>query len=240
MHAINFTHSYMTWFPHEADGNIARIQLDAACTIVDEQAGTRETFYLIAPCRAERMYLDEPLFQMPNYEFCGIWSADEILFIRTAWVSQRDNRQYVRGRERFRDIRLDIRTFDQCIELHDDAAIVQATLENRPLIARTKLIDEQTGLCALLEYPIKTMNVLQLPFRFQVDTGPLIVPNWTATATHRIECFDIAHVVYHTFEKAEFILRRPVPVGDGDDPTLATTDYSIVRIMAAHNTILAA
>ena len=37
MTAIDFANSYMTWF---GSGNHARIQLDAACTIVDEQAGT--------------------------------------------------------------------------------------------------------------------------------------------------------------------------------------------------------
>ena len=65
MHLIDFANSYMTWFPHDG-GNIARIQLDAACTISDAGTGTSETFYLIAPCRAERMYLDTPLFQLPN------------------------------------------------------------------------------------------------------------------------------------------------------------------------------
>ena len=52
MNTIDFANSYMTWFPHD-QGNIARIQLDAACTLIDEKSGKSEQYYLIAPCRAE-------------------------------------------------------------------------------------------------------------------------------------------------------------------------------------------
>jgi hypothetical protein len=239
MNAIDFANSYMTWFPREQSGNIARIQLDAACTLLDETTGQREQFYLIAPCRAERMYLETPLFQLPNYEFCGIWSANEFLIIRTAWVSERDNRQYGIGRERWLDISLDIRTFSHTEVLIDDAAIVKATLENRSLNARTELYDERTGRRAHLEYPVKTMNVMQAPPRFQVDTGPLILPDFAAAVTHPIECFEMAHVVYHGMDKAEFILRKPVAGNVGGNLAAATTDYSAIQIMAARNEILA-
>ncbi|MEZ4726027.1 MAG: hypothetical protein R3E79_02710 [Caldilineaceae bacterium] len=232
MNAIDFANSYMTWFPHEPSGNIARIQLDAACTLVDETTGVREQFYLIAPCRAERMYLDTPLFQLPNYEFCGIWSADAFLIIRTAWVSERDNRQYGLGRERWRDIRLDIRTFAHSVRLTDDAAVVNATLENRALTARTELVDAASGRRALLEYPVKTMNVMAEPPRFQVDTGPLLLPDFAAAVTHPIESFEMAHVVYNGMDKAEFILRKPTP-----DST--ATDYSTVQIVPARHELLA-
>lgn len=232
MNAIDFANSYMTWFPHEKSANIARIQLDAACTLLDEKSGQRDQFYLIAPCRAERMYLDAPLFQLPNYEFCGIWSADEFLIMRTAWVSTRDNRQYGLGRERWRDIHLDIRTFAHTERLTDDAAIVQATLANRALNARTELYHAATGRRAFLEYPVKTMNITLEPPRFQVDTGPLLLPDFTATAVHLIEAFEMAHVVYHGFDKAEFILRKPTPDSNA-------TDYAVVQIGAARNEILA-
>ncbi len=238
MNAIDFANSYMTWLPHD-NGNIARIQLDAACTLIDEKSGEREQFYLIAPCRAERMYLDTPLFQLPNYEFCGIWSADEFLIIRTAWVSERDNRQYGLGRVRWREIRLDIRTFAHTEVLSEAGAIVQATLSNLALNARTELVDAESGQRALLEYPIKTMNLMQEPPRFQVDTGPLILPDFKATVPRAIESFEMAHVVYHTLDKAEFILRKPVPAGDGGNPGAASTDYSVVQIMPAQHQILA-
>ena len=244
MTAIDFANSYMTWF---GAGNHARIQLDAACTIVDEQAGTEESFYLIAPCRSERCYTADPLFTMPNYEFSGIWSREEFLLIRTHWVSERDNRMYGVIREHWDDVHLDIRHFEQAEELPDRGAIVTATLANRPLIARTELRDEGGRQRAVLEYPVRTMNVLPVqapgiqrdPPQFQVDTGPLIVPDFGSTADRQIERFDMGYVVYQEFDQAEFILRRPVPVPAAEQPATETTDYSAVRIVAARNTILA-
>jgi hypothetical protein len=228
----------MTWFPQER-GNIARIQLDAACTLTDDRSGKSETYYLIAPCRAERMYLDTPLFQMPNYEFCGIWSADEFLIIRTAWVSSRDNRQYGLGNQRWRETKLDVRTFADTWVLPDDDAVVSATLDNLPINARTEIYDADRGQRALLEYPVKTMNVMQGPSCFQVDTGPLILPDFGNIMTHPIECFELAHVVYHQRDTAEFILRKPVSPDANQGAVSANTDYSVVKILNARNELVA-
>jgi hypothetical protein len=229
---IDFVNSYMTFFGKN-NGNIARIQLDAACTLIEEASGAERVFYLIAPCRAERMYGDGALFQMPNYEFCGIFADDEeLMLVRTAWVSERDNREPARKRERFDDVTLDIVTLPSQ-QLADDAAIVAATLANRPLVARTEIQTEGGARRAVLEYPVKTMNVLREPPRFQVDTGPLILPDLASTGP-AIESFDLAHVVYCLLDRAEFVLRRPNPVG----PTgTLVTDYSLIQIMPAANSI---
>ncbi|HKG24068.1 MAG TPA: hypothetical protein VKB09_00385, partial [Thermomicrobiales bacterium] len=60
MNVIDFANSYMTFFtkPHQGE-NIARIQIDAAATVTDDRTGEATTFYLIAPCRSEYMYLDD-------------------------------------------------------------------------------------------------------------------------------------------------------------------------------------
>jgi hypothetical protein len=173
---------------------------------------------------------------MPNYEFCGIFAEDECLLVRTHWVSERDNREYGRNNERFAAVKLDIRR-RAARELPDAGAVVAATLANRTLVARTALRDEATGRSALIEYPVKTMNVLRSGPSFQVDTGPILVPDSTSDAARSIERFDIAHVVYHRYDKAEFVLRRPQTVGSGSG-AVAVTDYTALRTYAARNTIL--
>lgn len=230
---IDFSNSYMTFFSHD-EGNIARCQLDAACTLRDDKTGTAETFYLIVPCRAEDMYVDGPLFKMPNYEYCGIWSHDEVLTLRTHWESDRERPDYGVNRERFADLRLHVRYHADGTLLARVEEIVTATLENVLLVAQTELRDEARGLHAVLEYPIKTINVLRRTPRFQVDTGPVIVPDFPSIAARTIERFDVAYLVYNTFDRAEFILRRPVAIGGG--PARATTtDYSTVTHFPARN-----
>ena len=239
MRAIDFANSYMTFFARD-EGNIARIQLDAACTLTDDVTGEEKTYYLIAPCRSERMYLNTDLFHMPNYEFCGIWSSDEFLIVRTHWASVRDNREHGANRERFDDVHLDIRTFPQAQVLTDESQIVDATLANLPLVARTELREQEGGQRVMMEYPVKTMNVLRSPPRFQVDTGPVIVPDFASKSPVTIERFDLAHVVYNEFDKAELILRKPIGMGRGTENSPPTTDYSVVEILPALNEVLCA
>jgi hypothetical protein len=236
---IDFSRSFMTWTPQDPAGNIARIQLDAACTLTDPASGTAETFYLIAPCRSERMYGDGPLFRLPNYEYGGIWSTRALLILRTHSLSERDHREYGELGEppaRFRGVRLDVRSVPEAATLTEPAAVVAATLDNRPLIGRTELFDEASGTRAVLDYPVKTMNVARHPDRFQVDTGPLLVPDFASSAARPIERLEVAHVVYNRLDRAEFIRRRPTPIGDGGAPP-STTDYSDVWSSPARNTI---
>ena len=235
MRVIDFATCYVTVFTR--DPNIARFELDSACEITDEDSGKRESFYLLAPCRAERMYRKTPLFIMPNYEFAGIWSADECLMIRTHWTSERSTRQYAVNQEEWADVRLDIRHLDKARKLDRPDELVKATLDNLPLVGRTELHDESRGVRALLEYPIKIMNVLECPDKWQVDTGPLIVPDFDSPAPRLIERFDVAHVVYNALEKAEFILRRPVPIPEGSNSASSVSDYSVIRVSSARNEI---
>jgi hypothetical protein len=237
--AIDFASSFVTFFSERGEGNIARLQVDAACTVFAPD-GTPDTYYLIAPCRSEDMYREDRLFKMPNYEFGGIFGTRDFRILRTAWRSEDDQPEYGENLVRFLDVRLDVRTFPGVIALITAAEIRDATLENVPLVARTEIADERTRRRAVLEYPVKTMNVTRDPARFQVDTGPVIVPDFASAAEHVVEQFDVAHVVYNRFDRAEFILRRPTPLAADGDARLATTDYSAITVAAARNTILRA
>lgn len=238
---LDFSASYMTFFtkPHQG-GNIARIMLDAACTVTNKHSGSSTTFYLIAPCRSEHMYRDGPLFQMPNYEFSGVWSADELKIVRRHWTSDKDNNELAHARDRFERVEFDIRTLPNPNRLANAAEIVAATLANRPLVARTAFELGSTNTHVTLEYPVKTMNVTMDPKRFQVDTGPLIVPGADADEATFLATCDIAHVVYHGFDKAEFVLRRPVGVGARDGRRVEVTDYSEILILPVRNELFSA
>ncbi len=89
MTAIDFSRSYMRWF-NSANTNSVCILIDASCTLIDDETGQPDTYYLITPCRAEHTHADGDLIQMPNYEFGGIWGEKDKYYIRTHWVSDRD------------------------------------------------------------------------------------------------------------------------------------------------------
>ena len=225
MGVLDFSRSFVTFFtkPHQG-GNIARIQVDATCTI-SWPDGHAKTYYLIAPCRSEHMYLDGQLFQMPNYEFSGIFTEEEAVILRTHWTSDREQPEVVKVRDRFDRVEVRTRTM-QAESLADTSAVVDATLDNRRLVVRTNLTYARLGIVAQLEYPVKTMNVTEDPDQWQIDTGPLILPRVDAEGDDPISWFDVAHVVSCDFEKAEFVLRRPQELGERDGKPLFVTDYS--------------
>src|SRR5262249_46449812 len=117
--------------------------------------------------------------------------------------------------------------------------VCTATASNLPLIGRTEFRDPKRKERYVLEYPIKTMNFAPLTPSFQVDTGPLLAPDFTSTASSPIDRLEMAHIAYNRFDRAEFILRRPTPIKDIEGKELCRVlHYSEAREYAAQNRIL--
>ncbi|MGN6360660.1 MAG: hypothetical protein ACTHNK_09740, partial [Thermomicrobiales bacterium] len=106
------------------------------------------------------------------------------------------------------------------------------------LVGVTEIWNEERHLHAVLEYPIKTMNFHPERRRFQVDTGPLIVPDLAATEEHWMDTLALAHIVYNTFDRAEFICRRPVPLLVDGREVARLLHYDEVRVLPARHTLL--
>ncbi|MGN6361751.1 MAG: hypothetical protein ACTHNK_15310 [Thermomicrobiales bacterium] len=263
MRMVDFGNSYMTWIvPHNpADkrvpghmpwDNSARILLDACCTITNTATGATDDFYLIAPCRTEWMYRDENLFQIPSGEYREIFSATRRLSLGTRQTVEGSlPRSMAALRQEpapggpvvtagLTSLQFTVRTFPEVTILADDAAVVAATQANLPLVAHTEIWDDPRHLRATLEYPIKTMNIQAERQCFQVDTGPLIVPDLAAPEEHWIDLFSLAHIIYNTFDRAEFICRRPTPIMVDGREVASTQHYSAVRVYPARHTLLAA
>lgn len=246
----DFGNSYMTWeapadptdrrLPgHKPWGNSARILIDARCRIVNDAAGTTVDLYLIAPCRTEWMYQEERLFQDPSAEYRVIFSQDRQLSVGKKMVEDSAPAGSV-STAQFTSLAFTLRAFPEATAITTDEAAVEATQHNLVLNARTEIEDAQRGLRATLEYPIRTMNFHPERGRFQVDTGPLIFPDLAADDEHLIDRCALAHVIYNTFDRAEFILKRPTPfIHDGAEVG-RIMHYSDYRSVPARHTLLCA
>ena len=248
----DFQSSFMTWdLPYRKDsrpyarhkipyGNMARIQLEALIDVTDQPGAKPERFALIAPCRTEWVYADDKLFQLPSREYRTINSATHE---RSLTSSITFNGKTYTGRaaaDSYRSMKVDVRSFSQARALTSSEEIVQATSENVPLVARTKLQAPSGDRSMVLQYPIRTMNFQPKTNSFQVDTGPLLVPDYASEADLWIDRLEMAHVVYNRLDRAEFILRRPTPVHDDNGKELyQTLYYSDVREEPAETQIFA-
>jgi hypothetical protein len=250
--ACDFQSSFMTWeHPSREDprpyarhntphGNLARIQLDAIIDVVQIATGDSQRFVLIAPCRTEWVYAEDRLFQLPSREYRNIYSLSQQ---RGMSHSITDTGERSRGgpvSPTFRSLAIDVRTFAQTRRLSTAADIVKATAKNVPLVGRTAIEDPDGAVRYILEYPIQTMNFQPKTNSFQVDTGPLLVPDFKANEPQTIDRLEMAHIAYNRLDRAEFILRRPTKIKGPDDQTLCEVlHYSEVREDLANNVILA-
>jgi hypothetical protein len=124
-----------------------------------------------------------------------------------------------------------LQNFPQGRRLHTAREVNEASERNLQMVGRTEFRDEQRKERYVLEYPIKTMNFRPESASFQVDTGPLLVPNSRSGQAKAIDRLEMAHVCYNRFDRAEFILRGAVDVGGG----VRVLDYSEVRAYPARN-----
>jgi hypothetical protein len=250
--ACDFQRSFMTWdFPFRPDprpharhniphGNMARILLDAMIDVIDRQTGMTERFVLIAPCRAEWVYAEDHLFQLPSREYRNIYSLTEQRGVERQITCAGEPSRGSLVSNDFRSLKIDVCTYGRTRRLSTPAEIVQATAANLPLVARTHLDDPARAVQYVLEYPVRTMNFQPKTNSFQVDTGPLLVPDFASQAERAIDRLEMAHVAYNRLDRAEFILRRPTPITDSDGKTLCQVlHYSEVCEHPARNGLLA-
>lgn len=224
--ACNFQASFMTWDlpPHKdprpharhniPHGNQARIQLDAIIDVINEDSGASERFVLIAPCRTEWVYAEDKLFQIPSGEYRCIFSLKDQRSMGNAFTLKGEPGRGHPVKGTFRSLAIDVRTFAQTRELKTPAEICAGTSSNVPLVARTVFRDPQRKERYVLEYPIKTINFRPETPSFQVDTGPLLVPDFSAKGESIIDRLEMAHIAYNRLDRAEFIIRRPTPISD--------------------------
>ena len=251
--ACNFQSSYMTWdLPPRPDprtyarhnlplGNKARIQLEALIDVIDETNGESERFVLIAPCRTEWVYAEDRLFQIPSAEYRVIYSLKEHRGMGRKITYEGPPSKGGSHAENFRSVEIDVQTFAGTRHLKTPTEINWATETNIPLVARTEIRDSQRGQRYVMEYPIRTMNFRPEAGSFQVDTGPLLVPDLNSEEERPIDRLQMAHVVYNRLDKAEFILRRPTPIKDESGTEVTKVlHYSEVVEHPAETVLLAA
>ena len=228
---IDFDRSYFTWtsrpyepHPHYVnDGGMTqgagsirdvRIQYDARCTIRNN-ATNHGRGALPAPALSGRVY-DSPAGFLHDAEHripCDLLAhprhSDRAP--PSTEVETLEPRPH-----KFTATRFTTRHYDRFSRLTSAREVIDATLADKPLNARTVVRDNARGYVLTLEYPIRTMNVNVEEGLFQVDTGPLPLPDMKTWDGARPARAFLSHVAFSRFDFAEFILRREVEPSDED------------------------
>ena len=103
------------------------------------------------------------------------------------------------------------------VPMEDFYAVLKATKAGHQLVARTELNDTGTGLRAVLEYPVKTMNLELVTEVWQTDTGPVAVPDLTKRYEPAIASVSLGFVAANNrqLERADFVLEQLMELPNG-------------------------
>ena len=232
MKVCDFSRSFVTFVCFDGANN-ARIQVEAICEIGADEP---QRYLLVASCKSEDTYAKQNLFRSPNYDFCAIFSSEHYRLHRVPLPFDDTARDSGLINDRFESTITTLKT-TQAEECTDARAVYEATMEGKVLVCRTVVYGSDGAPGAVLWYPVKTMNVRSDPYMFQIDTGPIILPDMTLERPG-IDDLALAFVAWNQPDWAEFVIQQAVdPSPASPDPGSRVGHYCAIRVMDTHNSI---
>ena len=237
MKVCDYARSFVT-FVTPGRANNARLQVESVCTLTDERTGKSGEYFFFASCKSEDTFAVRNLFREDNYDFCGIFSDEEYAIFRTHATHTDGFREQGLWRDRFEDVCRHIVRVEGSV-LKEPSRIVEASLQNVPLVGCVEIESADRGLRAVLEFPIKTMNANDMDSIYQVDTGPVAFPDFGVEVERHIERLSPAYVAYNAPDFADFVVQQALPVVVEGKEVVQVTHYSKPVSLAAKTYVLA-
>ena len=205
---IDYGRSYINT---KANWNSPRFWVESRLVISDPAKKTTRTYYQCGSCKSENTCPPRNLFHTDNYDFLPVFGdTDCVIFRRT--VNVRGEYRSVRPvAEAWGGTTPALRTFQGKV-LANVREISAAMTAGMPLVTQTELRDEKTGRTAVIECPVKTINWIRDKGEWQVDTGPVLLPDLTAPPEQWSRKLRLAYVAFNAFDWAELIVEEPTPV----------------------------
>lgn len=228
--------------------NSARFPLESVLRLTQPPAlGGRITQYVLgSSCKAEQVHVTENVWHEPAADMCLVASPEEFLVIKS-WdrnnrgvmlspptLGEQPERQIGRCSDAFTALNLTHRFTDATL-LSSTEEIVDAVLSDRPLVSQTEYQIEN-GMHVFLEYPVKVVNASEREMFYQVDTGPVLIPDVASfDGHHEISMLRQAFMAHNTLGCTEMLMNVPTDIGAG----LSVNHYSKVVKVSATNRMFA-
>ena len=230
---IDFPRSTFTWKAHPrqpdayfryAGGFVGRLgqvyhvrfNIEAACVVRDEASGHTTDLFLGAPCRTEYTIASRNLFQAPSAEWRMTFSRTTRLHIARRPSNEQEAVSTKLLSEAFQGHDITLRSHREVTELTTASQVVDATLANDLLNARSTYRDTARDLTIAVEYPINLININAADGEFQVCTGPVLLPDLETWDGRDVSRVFLAYAAFSHFDHVEFILRREVAAAESE------------------------
>ena len=194
--------------------NEVRFWVESRTRIIDETSGQREDYVQVGSCKSEHTFAKDNLLHEDNYDFLPVFGPEWSVVYRRHANLRDTYREIRRSEEWWNGQQYHLIVGSDVEELTSDAAVREATYDSVPIVAQTQVRNEETGLQAIMECPVKTMNTNRANDIYQVDTGPVAFPDLSQRNARHVDALSLAFVVFNAPHFADFVLEAPTRVGD--------------------------
>ena len=217
--------------------NTLRLWVESRCCLIDEQSGAVDQYVQCGACKSEDTFGEKDLFLEDNYDFMPIFGPrDELVFRRKSFLNVEYRTTYHADRL-WGTKSYDYVTPPVAVEITTNAQIRAATHGNVPLVSQTEIWNDDTGLRAIIECPIKSMNICDGKNIYQVDTGPVLFPDLTNRDKKFVETVKLAYVAFNVPHFADFVCEVPTPIVENGEEVCRIYHYSERHSLTAKNRI---
>ena len=229
----------LSFICNSAPGNSVRFWVESRTTIIDDRTGTSTDYYQCGACKSENTFDDRDLFKKDNYDFTPILGGEYYLLLRRPAGLSASYRQIVKTAKVWGPPILKLREAPTMTLLDTWEKIRDATAAAIPIVTQTEIANPETGLRAILECPTKTMNMNLERKVYQVDTGPIALPDLTKRFAREIECLSLAFIAFNAPHFADFVIEQPTPVIENGKEVCRVFHYSGPISLPARNLVWA-
>ena len=231
----DYANSFVQWDQNTAD-TTPRCALHASCKIRGKGEEFRE-YFLSHPCAGEKMYAEKNIIAQPTMEFHAVYCDDgQFMFVKQFDDSPGIERQAYRVGD-IVDSKTNIvttidrmesglRYYVEVAEMTSYKEVHDAMMGNKPILGRTRYITSNANktIEVVAEYPVTVMNARHEHDIWQVDTGPILLPDFTIEHALEVAIFRQAYIVYNRWNYSEYAMRLPVNIKGASYPVLQYTD----------------
>ncbi len=222
---------------NKASFNNVQFWIESRTTIIDEQNEMSAEYYQCGSCKSENTFAEQDLFVQDNYDFLPILGGSTWLIFRRPCRISDTYRQV--SEKVWGESELKLRFAKRVRMLDGFEAIRDASAKGLPMVAQTEILNAETKLRAIIEYPVKTMNVSLDKSLYQVDTGPVALPDLEKRYEPPIDALRLAFVAFNTPDFADFVVEQPTPVVEEGQELTQVYHYSKPFSLPAKNRLFA-
>lgn len=235
MKCLDYSNSFVCTV---GNGNAPRFWVESRCRLIDDAEGKFADYYQCGSCKSEHTFAEKNLFQDPNYDFLPVFGNDYTAIFRRHTYRNDNYVQYLETKDAWGGVLFEIREANRAQILDDNEKILLATRRCSPIVSQTEIWDTDTQMRAIIECPVKTMNIDEQRRIYQVDTGPVLFPDLSKRYERQIEAFSLAYVAFNAPHFADFVIEQPTPIIEDGEEIASVYHYAGIRSLKAKNLVI--